>query len=357
MRKLFALLLIASMPLAGFAQSLAPAISPPPASLDAHPVLLDQILGAHDSLRSATESREVPLWSTPDGRILAMVALSGSTYPTLPKSPQIGGSPEWRLVDVTNMVSGSMLLRLNDNAAAHFNLSQTTVLAPFSASALFCDGLDANPSCASHAALARGGALSIGTSWLATNNFDLDLNYGLSWLHRDTGTAAAHELTAYAALPGLSDSVLPTLIIPGAEFANVQNSSVSALGRLRLSNAQALDLGASLSRIQLSIPGTAPLTSLNQAAVSVGIEYGAFSGMLTGRMLSPADAYNVNAVNPRWTGLDVGISWRTPWRGMFSVGAQNLWSSGSVPMLNPPATREIDPNQARVPYVQYHQDL
>jgi hypothetical protein len=42
---------------------------------------------------------------------------------------------------------------------------------------------------------------------------------------------------------------------------------------------------------------------------------------------------------------------------MFSVGAQNLWSSGSLPYLNDPATRELDANQARVPYVQYHQDL
>jgi len=41
---------------------------------------------------------------------------------------------------------------------------------------------------------------------------------------------------------------------------------------------------------------------------------------------------------------------------VFSVGAQNLWSSGTPPLLSESA-HEVDPSQARVPYVQYHQDL
>lgn len=356
MRKLFALLLIASMPVAGFAQSLAPAISPS-AGPDARPLLLEQMLGARIDPLTALNPHEVPLWGTSDGRILAAVALSGGSYPTLPQSPRIGTANEWQLIDVTNLVSGSLLLRLGDNVAAHVDLAQSRILAPISPPTLLCSGLDANASCGAAETLAHGGTLRIGASWLASDNLDLALNYGLSWTRHNNSLPLARQWSGYETLPGLSDSALPTLIIPGAELANVQNSSVSALGRLHLSDAQAFDLGASLSRIQLSIPGAAPLTSLNQAAVSLGVEYGSFSGMVTGRMLGPNEPYGANAANPHWTGLDVGISWRTPWRGMFSVGAQNLWSSGSVPTLNPPATREIDPNQARVPYIQYHQDL
>jgi hypothetical protein len=353
MRKLLALLLIASMPVAGVAQSLAPAPSVNPTQ----PALLDQMIGTRDELLAAADAHRVPLWSTPDGRILAMVAASGSAYPTLPMSPQIGAPTEWRLVDVTHVVSGGLLLRLTDSVAAHIDLGQASILLPASLPILQC-AMDANGFCARSATLAHGGELRLGTNWLAADNLNLDLSYGLSWLRRDNSTAEGHQAMGYAALPGVSDAALPTLIIPGAELANIQNSSISALGRLRLNDTQALDLGASLSRIQLSIPGAAPLTSLNQAALSVGMEYGAFTGTLTGRILSPSESINNPYVtNPRWTGLDVGISWRTPWRGMFSVGAQNLWSSGSVPLLNPPAAREIDPNQARVPYVQYHQDL
>ena len=51
--------------------------------------------------------------------------------------------------------------------------------------------------------------------------------------------------------------------------------------------------------------------------------------------------------------IDLGVTWRLPWRGELSVGAQNVWSSGNAP--NSPTGPE--PDQSRTPYVQYHQDL
>ena len=360
MRKLLALVLIASMPIAGVAQSLAPAPSNPIIDAQLHPLLLEQMLGQGNNPLGAAEANSVPLWSTPDGRVLAMVASDGSAYPTLPKSPLIGASMEWRLVDVTNIVSSGLLMRLGDSATAHVSLSQSVVMAPTYAPLLQCgQATGTDNSCTNANTLARGGEWSLGANWLAADNLDLDLSYGLSWLRHDNSTLAERQSLGYDVLSGIGNAALPTLIIPGLELADVQNSSVSALGRLRLNDAHTLDLGATLSRIQLSIPGNnTPLTSLNQAALSVGVEYGSFTGMLTGRMLGPADSFGINSnTGSRWTGLDVGFSWRTPWRGMFSVGAQNLWSSGSVPYLAEPSAREIDANQARVPYVQYHQDL
>jgi hypothetical protein len=47
------------------------------------------------------------------------------------------------------------------------------------------------------------------------------------------------------------------------------------------------------------------------------------------------------------------VTWRLPWSGSLSVGAQNLWSSGTP--ANTPVGPE--PDQSRTPYVQYHQDL
>jgi len=63
----------------------------------------------------------------------------------------------------------------------------------------------------------------------------------------------------------------------------------------------------------------------------------------------------VNGLNPdrRWSAIDLGVTWRLPWRGELSVGAQNVWSSGNAP--SSPAGPE--PDQSRTPYVQYHQDL
>jgi len=340
MRKLLALLLIVSMPLAGVAQSPAPA-------QPADNSLLEQLLG-QQLQAGATETHAIPLWGTPDGRILAMVSANNS--PSLPQMLQLAAASEWRLIDVTRLISTGVRMRLGDSVNAHVDLSGSTLIAPA------CDPGKAN--CAASHALANGGEVRLGLNWLAGHDLDLDLYYGLSWLRHDA-TPGTLATAGYSALPGTGTNSLPALAslpgsgLPGLSLADTQTSSINALGRLHLNDTQAFDFGASLSRIQLSIPGAAPLTSLNQAAVSLGMEYGAFSGTLTGHLLGPNDTLGFGTQH--WSGLDIGLSWRTPWRGRFSVGAQNLWSSGSLPLA--PPVREGDANQARVPYVQYRQDL
>ncbi len=347
MRKLLALLLIFSMPLAGVAQSLAPQ--------PAQPVpLLEQLLGQQPTL--ARDAHAIPLWGTPDGRILAMVSASNaSPAPSLPQLPQPVGASEWRLIDVTQLISTGVRLRLGESTSAHVDLSQSALIAPA------CEPGKAG--CMNSRALANGSQLRLGVNWLAGNDLDLDLYYGLSWL-RHNATPATLAASNYSALPGVGSSALPTLAglpgsglpgLPGLNLADTQTASINALSRLHLNDTQAFDFGASLSRIQLSIPGAAPLTSLNQAAVSFGMEYGAFSGTLTGHLLGTSEMLSNGLGAPHLSGVDIGLSWRTPWRGQFSVGAQNLWSSGSLPLA--PVVREGDANQARVPYVQYRQDL
>jgi hypothetical protein len=348
MRKLLALLLTVSMPLVGVAQSLAPVPAQP-----GDTPLLEQLLGLRP-LNATTDAHAIPLWGTADGRILAMVS-AGNKTPLLPQVPQFSSTSEWRLIDVTQLISTGVRVRLGDSANLHADLSQSTLTAP---------GCEPGKAACSGAprALVNDGQVRLGVNWLAGNDLDLDLYYGLSWLHHNAapGTLAS---AGYSALPGTGSYELPALaglpgsglpvLLPGLGLADTQTSSINALGRLHLNDTQAFDFGASLSRIQLSIPGAAPLTSLNQAAVSFGMEYGAFSGTLTGHLLGTNDALSFGAQH--WSGLDIGLSWRTPWRGRFSVGAQNLWSSGSLPLA--PPVREGDANQARVPYVQYRQDL
>ncbi|MFT3791288.1 MAG: hypothetical protein QM741_09435 [Rudaea sp.] len=344
MRKLLALVLIATMPLAGVAQSPVPQ-NPLAIPTQTSPQLLEQMLRSSNLLGN-DDARTLPLWGTPDGRILTLVAASGNQDPLLPMSPQIGS--EWRLIDVTHLVSGGLLMRLGDNANAYATLGRGSLPLPLA------DGCVASAPCMAPGAIAHGGEVRLGTNWLAADNFELGLSYDLAWLRRDN-VAPTLSGDRYAALGG----PLP-LGLSGYSLLDAQNAQISALGRFRLDDDQSLNLGASLGRIQLSVPGTAtPLTSLNQAAVSFGVQYGSFGGDLTGHVLSPADPLGSNLAGSRVTGLDLGISWRTPWSGMFRFGTQNLWSSGnnlSYPG-NGPVSRELESSQARVPYVQYHQDL
>src|SRR5450631_4161475 len=117
MRLLFATLLLAAMPALGFAQT----------SVDVSGAIAEFGQGSQRTLteqllhaRSGQSHNEglLPLWSTPDGRVLALVALGGnSVTPTLPQSPQIGSAVDWQLVDVTSFVTGGVSLRISENAS------------------------------------------------------------------------------------------------------------------------------------------------------------------------------------------------------------------------------------------------
>jgi hypothetical protein len=360
MRHLIATLLIAATPALGLAQSTVGNGSA--TDLNKPTVLLvDQLLHMQGQADVVGTPQVMPLWSTPDGRILAMVAMGGSGVPALPRAPQIGSAVDWQWVDVTNFVSAGLLMRANANWTAQVSFDRGISYAPaYVLPAMLCSSQDGSPSppaaCATSNPTARYGAFHLGADWTVNDAVDVDLSYGLSWLRRDNSILPQTNLQpAWDLLSGSGTGVMPALIIPGAELANIQNSGVSALGHWRLNDAETLNLGASLGHIQLTGVGNVPLVNFNQASVGVGLRYGSFSGMVIGRVLGPADSITGNQ---RWSGLDLGISWRTPWQGELSVGAQNVWSSGTLPNLaDPAATREIDSNQARVPYVQYHQDL
>ncbi len=196
------------------------------------------------------------------------------------------------------------------------------------------------------------------TGW-ANDRISVDLNVGLEWLPTNNGLDAATALAHLEADPAGNLSVsalhLPDLVIPS--FASYQGNSamLSANGRWQINDHQTLGLGASLSRIQLNSFNPGSNLSFNQAAINLGLSYGALSGGLTGRVIAPNDMATPG--NTHWASIDLGVSWRTPWQGELSVGTQNLWSNGTLPGPLDSSTHENDGTQPRVPYVQYHQDL
>ena len=55
----------------------------------------------------------------------------------------------------------------------------------------------------------------------------------------------------------------------------------------------------------------------------------------------------------KWEGLGIGLTWRTPWSGQLTVGAENVISRGK----NPFSPRNESNDDGTVPYVRYEQDL
>src|SRR5450432_3141233 len=129
MRLLFATVLLAATPALGVAQASVDVSGATGFGPESQGTLTEQLLHARSSL--TRNEGLLPLWSTPDGRVLVLVALgSNNVTPILPQSPQIGSAIDWQLVDVTSFVSGGVSLRINDSASAYASFGHGIVLTP-----------------------------------------------------------------------------------------------------------------------------------------------------------------------------------------------------------------------------------
>ena len=85
----------------------------------------------------------------------------------------------------------------------------------------------------------------------------------------------------------------------------------------------------------------------NSKSLTIGAGYGNFSANIVGRVVDTPGQPG------QWEGLGVGLTWRTPWSGQLTVGAENVVTRGK----NPFAPGNSDKDEGTVPYVRYEQDL
>ena len=79
----------------------------------------------------------------------------------------------------------------------------------------------------------------------------------------------------------------------------------------------------------------------------VGGGFGPFSANIIGRVV------DVPGQSGQWQGLGLGLTWRTPWSGQLTVGADNVVTRGKNPFAAPSGADD----KGTVPYVRYEQDL
>lgn len=251
------------------------------------------------------------------------------------------------------------------DGAGHISLS-----AGLGAGANNEDGLATLPWCAEASGLLRIGALghdclmqgtlqmelpgrvataSTGAQWQG-DRFDLSLAYGYSWLVPNQGDAVNVPFSASQDLRLSPLQPLPTLA-PGTTF---EAQALGVNSQWRLTPESALQLNAALHQLRLRNGMVTPALDLQRAMLDVGLNYGAFSGSVTGRVNRLAE--QPGSPNAIWSGIDIGVSWRTPWRGELTLGARNVVSKTDSDAAREPA-RVIDETSARTPYVRYKQDL
>lgn len=307
------------LPLAGTAQSL------PSLVLPGSRPLVDQLLmlPSTGAPLDAGSAPVVPIWSGSNGQLLALVALPASSEALFDGAM---GPSAWGRGEAFAGGTG-MLLGFDNGVHLDALLSRYT-------GGRGCVGLACDASIPAWNDTFAG---SLGMGFVLGDGA-FDLSYGLSWLQ------PGERMTPLAAT-----ATLPTLVLPDmALHAAGPETGLFARGRWRFEQGSALDLSASYGRGQYAAAGAlASLVDLDQLSLSLGIDSGSLRGAIVGHVLSSDDPL---LAGRRWTTLDLGVSWRTPWSGELSVGAQNLWSTQNSP------NRDND-NQARTPYIQYRQDL
>lgn len=310
-----------------------------PSAEDSRYPLVEQLLAPSGaSLVGATTSSgpAIPLWASPDGRLLALVSLnSNNGAPLLPRGPLAGNGSDWRIIDATSLVTGGLRWQLAGGLAATATLSRSGATESCAT---------AGSICANGAASAGALSSSLGVDWSAPDASS-GFGYGVSWLRGDAMRLPFGNDAAAALLSSSPAGFLPYRIDQG--------SSIFARGQFIVGSDTRVELGVSRGTLQLlpfafGVPSDGAL-QLDQSALSFGVSKGNFSGTIAGRVI---DGSGSVLPGQRWTLLDFGLSWRTPWQGQLSVGTRSYLAPKSD---TPKIDAEIAPS--RVPYVQYRQDL
>lgn len=333
-------LLVSLFPLAGAAQSLPPLV---PVQGPSKTPLVDELLALDNSSATLAQGAPVvPIWSGANGQLLAVVALPRDwNHSPIDQTPGYAGPSSWHLAGSSTASAGGLSWQLGNGFRADAMLGQYLAAPSATCTSTDCNATTTSP----WARNSLTGALGLG--WTGVDGA-LDLSYGLSWLQSQSSTPTFGQLS-------LGSGVVPVLALPGSwnSYGLESEASLYARGRWQFEDGPALDLSASYGRGRLSALGSGaaaglPGIDLDQLSLSLGLGVGSLRGAIVGHVLRSDDPM---FAGKRWTTLDLGVSWRTPWSGELSVGTQNILNAP----LNTP--RDADGQQNRTPYIQYRQDL
>ena len=130
--------------------------------------------------------------------------------------------------------------------------------------------------------------------------------------------------------------------------ARVEQNDLAVFGQKNIGREGFVRIGGAVARARLVPIADVPAMAdrWNSKSLSVGGGFGAFSANIVGRVV------DVPGQPEKWEGLGLGLTWRTPWSGQLTVGAENVVTRGKNPF-----SPGSDSDEGTVPYVRYEQDL
>jgi hypothetical protein len=256
------------------------------------------------------DSAWLPVWNNASGKLEAYLVLE----PTA--APQVGS--RWRFG--------------NNSLDTTFGLDAGDSLA------LLCDG---------KGTLAGGlGGLPKSNCMLATLGDRL----------QDNGSRRASATAAFSrrggklgVTAGSGRDTLPGWLVPGATRNQVDVRDLTVFAQKNLRSEGFVSIAGTVAKARL-VPASEAAPDLadrwSSKSVTLGGGYGAFGASIVGHVVDTPG-------QPAFGGLGLGLTWRTPWSGQLTVGADNVVTRGK----NPFSANSVDDAEGTVPYVRYEQDL
>ena len=166
---------------------------------------------------------------------------------------------------------------------------------------------------------------------------------------RASATAAFSRPGARAGVTaGKGRDTLPAWMTPGAR-SEVDVNDLTVFARKDVGSEGYVSIAGTVAKARLVPASQAPAFAdrWNTKSLSIGGGIGSFGANIVGHVVdTPGESSS-------WTGLGLGLTWRTPWSGQLTVGADNVVTRGK----NPFSVGSADDGEGTVPYVRYEQDL
>ncbi len=152
---------------------------------------------------------------------------------------------------------------------------------------------------------------------------------------------------------GEGRDTLPGWVSPtraAATAGSVDINDLTVFAKRDIGDDAYVSLAGTLAKATLIPSAAAPADLSDQwtsRSLTVGGGIGRFSANIVGQVVDTPGL-------PKWEGLGVGVSWRTPWSGQLTVGADNVVTRGRNPFSKMADAAE---DEGAVPYIRYQQDL
>jgi hypothetical protein len=273
-------------------------------------IALAAITGAHAQNKPRQDSTVLPIWNKGSGKVEALLYLE-------PTGEQAVG--------------------------ARWHFGRSSLDAAFGLSSGDSLGLLCNSS--------RGTSISGLASHCMLASLGDDEDSSLS--RRVSGTAAFNRPGGRLGITaGSGRDTLPAWLAgPNKSPAlRAEQNDLTVFGQKNIGREGFVSIGGTYAKarlVPLSDASPALVDRWDSKSLTIGAGYGNFSGNIIGRVV------DVPGQPGKWEGLGVGLTWRTPWSGQLTVGAENVITRGK----NPFAPRNESTDEGTVPYVRYEQDL